>query len=78
MMLVVGCVFIPVGFAHTFKNLNTADGLIHFELLPSGTRDAFFARLAADFEGIDDLGAFFTDIACTCWVLPSSKNMQAC
>jgi quercetin dioxygenase-like cupin family protein len=55
------CVFIPAGVAHTFKNIDTTDGLIHFELLPSGTAEAFFARLVADFEGIGDMGAFFDE-----------------
>lgn len=55
------CVFIPAGVAHTFKNIDQEDGLIHFELLPSGNAEAFFARLVADFEGIGDMGAFFRE-----------------
>jgi quercetin dioxygenase-like cupin family protein len=55
------CVLIPAGAVHTFKNIDTEDGLIHFELLPSGTSEAFFARLVADFEGIGDMGAFFQE-----------------
>jgi mannose-6-phosphate isomerase-like protein (cupin superfamily) len=55
------CVLIPVGTTHTFKNIDSEDGLIHFELLPSGTSEAFFARLVADFDGIGDMGAFFQE-----------------
>jgi mannose-6-phosphate isomerase-like protein (cupin superfamily) len=53
------CVLVPAGVAHTFKNIDSEDGLIHFELLPSGSSEAFFERLASDFGGIEDIGAFF-------------------
>jgi quercetin dioxygenase-like cupin family protein len=55
------CVVIPAGAVHTFKNVDAEDGLIHFELLPSGTEEAFFARLVNDFEGIGDMAAFFAE-----------------
>jgi quercetin dioxygenase-like cupin family protein len=53
------CVLIPAGVPHTFKNIDDEDGLIHFELLPSGSSEAFFKRLVTDFRGIEDIGAFF-------------------
>jgi quercetin dioxygenase-like cupin family protein len=53
------CVFVPAGIPHTFQNVDSEDGLIHFELLPSGSAEAFFERLVTDFAGIEDMGAFF-------------------
>ncbi|MFW5713181.1 MAG: cupin domain-containing protein [Brevefilum sp.] len=55
------CVMIPSGMSHTFKNDDTDDGLIHFELIPSGSSEAFFDRLVNDFEGIEDMGKFFKE-----------------
>lgn len=55
------CVFIPAGIPHTFQNIDSEDGLIHFELLPSGSAEAFFDRLVTDFADIDDMGAFFQE-----------------
>jgi quercetin dioxygenase-like cupin family protein len=55
------CVFIPAGVPHTFKNIDSKDGLIHFELLPSGSAETFFNRLVTDFATIDDMGAFFQE-----------------
>ena len=53
------CVFIPIGAAHTFKNIGTDDGLIHFELLPSGSAELFFDTLVKDFDTISDMSGFF-------------------
>ena len=55
------CVLVPVGVAHTFKNVDEEVGLIHFELMPSGTSEVFFERISTDFDGINDLGAFFSE-----------------
>ncbi len=56
-----GCIFIPVGTPHTFMNVDDADGIIHFELLPSGKADTFFHRLVEDFASIEDLPTFFAE-----------------
>lgn len=53
------CVFIPAGVPHAFRNIDSEDGLLHFELLPSGSAESFFERLVTDFGGIEDIGAFF-------------------
>jgi len=55
------CVLVPAGVPHTFKNIDSEDGLLHFELLPAGSAEAFFYRLVTDFAGIDDMGAFFQE-----------------
>ncbi len=55
------CVFIPAGTAHTFKNVDDQEGLIHFELLPSGSAEPFFDRLVSAFDQIEDMGAFFRE-----------------
>jgi hypothetical protein len=57
------CILVPAGLAHTFKNVDQEDGLIHFELLPSGSSEAFFERLAHAFDEIGDMRAFFTEHA---------------
>jgi quercetin dioxygenase-like cupin family protein len=66
------CVLIPVGVAHAFKNIDTTDGLIHFDLLPSGSSEAFFARLVDDFDGIGDMAAFFGEHGIDLWGPPLS------
>jgi quercetin dioxygenase-like cupin family protein len=53
------CVLVPAGVPHTFQNVDEENGRLHFELLPSGTAEAFFDRLVNDFEGIGDMAAFF-------------------
>lgn len=55
------CITIPAGAPHTFKNTGGEDGILHFELLPSGKADAFFKTLVEDFASIDDLPAFFAE-----------------
>lgn len=55
------CVLAPVGIPHTFKNVDQEDGLIHFELMPSGTSEVFFERISKDFDGINDIGGFFAE-----------------
>jgi quercetin dioxygenase-like cupin family protein len=54
-------VLIPAGVAHTFQNVDAEDGLLHFELLPSGLSEPFFDRLVNDFEGISNMAAFFSE-----------------
>ena len=55
------CVLVPVGAAHSFKNIDSQEGLLHFELLPSGSSEEFFARLVADPASIADMPAFFRE-----------------
>jgi quercetin dioxygenase-like cupin family protein len=55
------CVLIPAGAPHTFQNVDTEEGLIHFELFPSGTAETFFERLVTDFANIEDMAAFFRE-----------------
>lgn len=53
------CVLIDSKVPHTFINIDDEDGLLHFELLPSGSSEEFFMHLVSDFDSIDDMGAFF-------------------
>ncbi len=53
------CLVVPAGAPHTFKNIDASESVMHFELLPSGTSEAFFDRIVADFAGIADVPAFF-------------------
>ena len=55
------CILIPVGAAHTFQNIDSDEGLLHFELLPSGSSEEFFTRLVADHASIADMPAFFQE-----------------
>jgi hypothetical protein len=57
----VTVVLIPAGAPHTFQNVDTEEGLIHFELFPSGTAETFFERLVTDFANIEDMAAFFRE-----------------
>ena len=55
------CLLIPGGAAHSFKNIDSDEGLLHFELLPSGSSEEFFARLVTDQANIADMAAFFRE-----------------
>jgi len=45
------CLLVPMGAAHTFQNISTEEGMLHFELLPAGSSEEFFRRIVAgDFE----------------------------
>ena len=55
------CARVPKGAAHAFRNLGDQPGRIHFELLPSGRSEEFFARLAAGDFDPDGLATFFDE-----------------
>ncbi len=55
------CLLVPAGAAHTFKNIDRSEGLLHFELLPSGSSEQFFKKLVEDPAGIADMPAFFRE-----------------
>lgn len=55
------CILVPAGLPHTFKNVNQEEGLIHFELMPSGSSEVFFERLTNAFDEIGDMRAFFNE-----------------
>jgi quercetin dioxygenase-like cupin family protein len=55
------CLLVPPGTPHTFKNIDAAEGILHFELFPSGTADAFFRTLTHSAEPIDNIEQFFRD-----------------
>lgn len=55
------CILVPIGAAHSFKNIDSEEGLLHFELLPSGSSEQFFAKLVADYASIADMPAFFRE-----------------
>lgn len=54
-------VFIPRRTAHAFQNIGDAPARLHFELFPANTAEAFFRRLAEDFDQLDDPGEFFSE-----------------
>lgn len=54
-----GTAVIPPGKAHAFVNPSDEEAVIHFELLPAGTSEAFFEKLTSgDF---DDPGTLFAE-----------------
>lgn len=50
---------IPPGAVHSFKNIGSETGTIHFELLDAGKSEEFFARIVSEFPDIEDVPAFF-------------------
>jgi mannose-6-phosphate isomerase-like protein (cupin superfamily) len=45
------CLVVPIGATHTFQNITTEEGILHFELLPAANSEDFFRRIAAgDFD----------------------------
>lgn len=56
-----GCIAIPRGAVHSFKNVGPEAGRLHFELLPAENAEAFFRRLVKEGSEIEDLAGFFSD-----------------
>ena len=50
---------VPAGATHRFQNVGMEDAVLHFELLPSGSSEAFFERISTNFASIEDVPAFF-------------------
>lgn len=56
-----GCILIPRGAVHTWKNIDEAPGELHYGVLPANDTEAFFDRLTrGDFDR-ENLGEFFAD-----------------
>ena len=58
-VLAGGTAVIPPGKQHAFINMSEEESVIHFELLPAGTSEQFFARLVSG--EFDDLPGFFAE-----------------
>ncbi len=54
-----GVAVVPPGAVHTFRNIGTAEGVLHFEILPPGNCEAFFDTLVNHPDQVGDFPAFF-------------------
>jgi quercetin dioxygenase-like cupin family protein len=54
------CLVVPMGVPHTFQNMDSEKGLIHFELLPAQRSEEFFTALVTGEFDPKDAGEFFT------------------
>lgn len=55
------CVVVPAGATHAFKNIDTEEGVLHFELLPAGSSGEFFDRLVRGDFSLEGLPEFFRE-----------------
>ena len=53
------CLAVPIGVAHTFQNISTEEGILHFELLPAGSSEKFFHRIVAGDFDPEQIAEFF-------------------